>query len=223
MILIIRGHLRDSLESSNLYELVKDMYKINRKLKIFIHTWSIYASNLSWRPIEADNRPVTKEIIGDYFGDLSHLINHIIIDDDSKIKLKGNLKGKINNGLTQILAWKNYWYGKNRIIEDIHERNVDMNELIINMIFDLLKNSNNFTKIDIIDLIKKNRGQKFKKNAFIVDNECNGVDNVYVGNIFTMYTLITHFNNNLDDILSKNTDTIHQERLVYRINNQLFI
>ena len=43
-----------------------------------------------------------------------------------------------------------------------------------------------------------------------------------MGNINTMHILIHYFFYELDDILSKNKDTVHQELLVYRINSLLF-
>ena len=42
---------------------------------------------------------------------------NIIIDDDATIQLIGNLNGNINNGPMPIIGWKNYWYGKYKIIE----------------------------------------------------------------------------------------------------------
>ena len=53
-------------------------------------------------------------------------------------------------------------------------------------------------------------------------NEVIGIDNIYIGNIKIMYELIKKFNFELDDILSKNNDTINQEKLVFRINSILF-
>jgi hypothetical protein len=73
-----------------------------------------------------------------------------------------------------------------------------------------------------IDFIKNNCNIKFTKNIFLFDYEVNGIDNIYIGNIKTMHKLIKKFCFELDDILSKNSDTIHQERLVYRLNSILF-
>lgn len=63
---------------------------------------------------------------------------------------------------------------------------------------------------------------KFTKNLFLFDQERGGIDNIYVGNIIVMHKLISLFHYELDDILSKNNDTINQEHLVYRINKLLF-
>jgi hypothetical protein len=147
MILIIRGHIRKTFTNSDLFNFIKDIYNIKSDLKIYIHTWSIISNNISWRTIEIDDTHVTKELVYHYFGELKHLIQEIIIDDDSNIQLIGNLQGKINEEishsndcLTPLIGWKNYWYGKYRIIKHIYDENIDPNKMIINCRFDLFRN-----------------------------------------------------------------------------------
>lgn len=222
MILVIRGHIRNSFETQNLFNFIKSLYTIYSDLKIFIHTWNIFANNISWRNVNIDNTIVTEDVIYNYFGEFNKCIKHIIIDDDAKIQLIGNLNGNINNGPMPIIGWKNYWYGKHRIIDYIFNQNVDENEMIINFRFDLLNNSNSFNEDFLIHFIKNNAETQFTKNQFIVNNEVYGIDNVYIGNINTMNKLTNLFFYELDNILNNNGDTIHQEKLVYRINNILF-
>jgi|LauGreDrversion4_1035100.scaffolds.fasta_scaffold02973_3 hypothetical protein len=223
MILVLRGHVRNSFETKNLYNLIKNIYNIFPDLKIFIHTWNIFSNNISWRHIAINNKNMNETIIYDYFDDLKHLIEHIIIDDDTKIQLNGNLCGNINNGPMPIIGWKNYWYGKYRIIDYLYNTEIQENRMIINCRFDVLNNSNNFTDINIINLIQNNSEIQLTKNIFLFNNEHHcGIDNIYIGNIKTMHKLINLFCYELDDILSKNNDTIHQEMLVYRINHTLF-
>lgn len=151
------------------------------------------------------------------------MIKKIIIDDDSKIKLIGNLSGKINNGPMPIIGWKNYWYGKHKIIDYLYNTNIDSNEMIVNFRFDIINNSNSFSKEIIIDFIKKQRTQIFTKNLFLFNHENNhGIDNIYIGDINTLYKLTNKFFYELDDILMKHNDTHIQEWLVYRINDILF-
>lgn len=237
MILIIRGHIRNSFKTKDLYNLIIKIYNIFPNLKIFIHTWNIFSNNISWRHIDVNSQIVNDEIIYEYFDELKHLIKHIIIDDDTKIQLIGNLCGKINNGQMPIIGWKNYWYGKYKIIDflynthnnenNVNENNVNddnnQNEMIINFRFDLLDNSNSFDETTIINFIKNNTEIKFIKNIFLFNDEHHyGIDNIYIGNINTMYKLIHSFYYELDDIISKNNDIKNQEKLVYRINSILF-
>ena len=139
MILIIRGHIRNSFENKILYNLIKEIYDLFPDLKIFIHTWNIYCNNLSWRIMDIDSRIVNEELIYEYFDDLKHIIHNIIIDDDTKIQLIGNLNGNINDGFMPIKGWKNYWYGKYKIIDFLKNKLDDDNkEPIINFRFDII-------------------------------------------------------------------------------------
>jgi hypothetical protein len=220
MILIIRGHIRNSFENKDLYNLIKKINIMFPGLKIFIHTWNIFSNNISWRKINIDNRVVNEQIIYDYFDDLKYLIKHIIIDDDKRINLIGNLRGNIGNSLMPTIGWKNYWYGKHKIINYIRNLNIDENENIVNFRFDLMKNSNSFNNTTIINFIKKNSNTTFTKNIFLFNDERHcGIDNIYMGNIKTMYKLIDIFFYKLDDILINNSNIRNQEFLVYRINN----
>ena len=222
MILIIRGHIRNSFENDNLLKLIKDIYNLDTNLKIYIHTWNIFANNISWRSINQNNTIVSKDIIYDYFNELKNLIENIIIDDDTKIQLIGNIQGKINNSRSPLIGWKNYWYGKYTMIKHIYDKNINEDEMIVTLRFDILNNSNNFDTCHIINFIKNNIGKSFTKNMFIKDVECFGIDNIYIGNINTIYKLTYQFYYYVDDIILKYNDIDNQELLVYRVNNTLF-
>jgi len=219
MILILRGHIRDSFETIRLFNLIKSMYNINNNLTIYIHTWNVIANNISWRPIRKNDNVVTNEMIYNYFGNLKHLIKHIIIDDDKNIKLIGNLNGNVSSSKMPLIGWKNYWYGKYSIINYIREH-VNTNETIINCRFDILTNSFKNTNYQIINFIATYIKYRFKKIIFI--NNRIGVDNIYIGNIYNMYKLTHNFHYLLDNIVKRNPGTIHQEELVYNVNRRLF-
>jgi hypothetical protein len=222
MLLVIRGHIRDSFKTKNLYNFIKAIYNLYPEIKIFIHTWNIFANNISWRNINKNNEIVDKSIIYKYFGDLNKCIQHIIIDDDSNIELYGNLIGTINNGPMPIIGWKNYFYGKHKIIKYIYDNKEYNNMNIINFRFDLFNNSNNFNQDLILNFIKLNMNVEINKNIFLFNDEIAGIDNIYIGNSYTMYILINLFHTDLDNILIHNKDTINQEKLVYRINEKIF-
>jgi len=74
MILIFRGHIRDSFKTKELYNLTQKLYNVFPDLKIFVHTWNIFANNISWREISYNSQPVNETIIHGYFDDLKHLI-----------------------------------------------------------------------------------------------------------------------------------------------------
>jgi hypothetical protein len=219
MIIVLRGHIRNSFETRGLYDLIKKLRDIDPDLKIYIHTWNIFANNISWRPMFPDNREINTDIIYNYFDDLKNSIKHIIIDDDTKIELIGNIEGTIKNGPMPIIGWKNYWYGKYKIIEHLNNSNVESNEMIINVRFDIL---NLIEERILIQFIKNRMGVEFKKNDFIWNYEAIRIDNIYVGNIKTMYKLINCFFYELDDILNNHMDSVHQEISVFRMNDILF-
>ena len=227
MIILLRGHIRNSFFDDNLYKLIKSLYKIDNNLKIYIHTWNIYSNSLSWRKINYDGTVVTETCINEYFSDLKHLIKKIIIDNDKNIKLNGNLQGKINNWRTPVLAWKNYWYGKFKLIEYVlnNEEN-NNNNIFINTRFDILSNYNSKSNLfnNIIDFINLNINNKdIKKNIFLDNSYPHyGIDNIYIGNINTMYLLAYHFHNSLDEILKNHKDVLISERIVYLENEKIF-
>ena len=223
MILIIRGHLRNSFDNKELLNLVKSINNIDNELKIYIHTWDIIANNLSWRHIKGNNTAVTGEMIYTYFEEVKNLIKHIIIDDDTNITLIGNTNGTINKGPMPLLGWKNYWYGKYKIVNYLFNKEIDPEEVIINTRFDILNNSNRLDIKNIIQFIKQNSGCKFTKNIFMSNVERFGIDNIYMGNINTMYKLMREFYYSLDDILITHNNIINQELLVFRVNDTLFL
>ena len=96
MILILRGHIRESFKNKTLYNFLKIINnKIN--LEVYIHTWNIYSNNLSWRDIKEDKRSVTENTIINYFQHINNINKKIIVDDDRKIKLKGDIHCNICN------------------------------------------------------------------------------------------------------------------------------
>jgi len=61
----------------------------------------------------------------------------------------------------------------------------------------------------------------FYKNKFIFDSISPGIDNIYIGTVYTMYVLLNHFHYNLDKINDKYIKEIHQEFLLFYENDEL--
>lgn len=201
MIILLRGHIRNSFNDNRLYDLIKDITMQNN-ITIYIHTWHVLQNSLSWREIDENNTSVSTRQIHDYFKDLSYLIKEIIIDDDSKINLIGNLEGKIIKCPT--IAWKNLWFGNDKIINYIAKIKSLADEVIVNTrfdIFDILLNS--LEHDEIINFINKNKNRHFDKNYFINEYSSRGIDNIFIGNTTTMKYLLNNLHNNLDSIVEK--------------------
>ena len=218
IILVIRGHIRNSFDNQNLYFLIKKISR-NYNISIYIHTWNIQQSNISWRNIEQMNNIITRDTIYNYFKDLKILIKYIIIDDDTQIKLIGNLEGTIGP-LCPKIGWKRYIYGLFKVINYI--RNYCSDEFIINMRFDILGNSNPISENEIEALIKNNYKNEFTKVIFLYNIKYYGLDNVFCGNIHVLYKLLKYFNENLDYIISKNKNITSQEYLLFIENELIF-
>ena len=218
MIILLRGHIRNSFDNDNLYNLIKEL-SYNNTISIYIHTWHIIQNSLSWREIHENNTLVTNDLINNYFKDISHLIKLIIIDNDSEIKLIGNLEGKIMNTTCPIKGWKNLWYGNYKIINYIKSMN-DLNEVIINLRFDIFSNSNDLSSEEIINFINNNKHNHFDKNYFLEKDNLFGIDNIFIGNIDSMSYLLNNLYIKLDYILDrfKFLDLRCQEHYVYYEN-----
>ena len=247
MIVILRGHVRNSFDDDKLYELIHDIYQKNPILEIFIQTWILNYSDLSWRHIECNNvRIITNEIIYDYFKDLKHLIKHITIIDDNYIELKGNLIGGVCRSCVPVLAWKRYLYGQKELINYLYQNIQNkQSEFIVNVRMDIYTNSCAFEYNHIIEFIEKNKSiTQFKKNIFAFEhatydssnNKFNindnifydmgwhgfcGIDNIYAGNLYTQHKLINYLYDNLDDIIEKYDFVCYQEYLFLIINETI--
>jgi hypothetical protein len=222
MILVLRGHVRNAFETPQLLHFVKGLYATYPDLKIVAHTWSIFSNDISWRKIKPNPTPVLTSTVLDYFSELRHLVKHVIIDDDQQIELVGNLQGTINNGRMPVLGWKNYWYGKHRIVDWLFRSGADPAEPLVNCRFDVFQNSNKFAEAAVRQMIDAHCKDKFERNVFLFGDEGHlGIDNAYMGNVVTMHKLTSLFFNELDAILAKNKDVRNQEKLVFRVNKTL--
>jgi len=222
IILLLRGHIRNSFKDNNLLNFVKKLQE-NYNLKIYIHTWNIYSSNISWRPIKQNNNTVTKNDIMIYFYCVNKNIISLTIDDDKHIELIGDTNGNLFSTKLPKIAWKRMWYGIFTTIEKI-KQNESEDILIINTRFDIFNNSNSFEYNEIYSFLESAINKKLTKNEFVKDStKLIGVDNFYIGNINNMYLLANEFYNNLDELNNKYVDIFFQEVVVFYENNRLFL
>ena len=224
MILVLRGHIRNCFDDERFYNLVK-MLHANFNLTIYIHTWHIIQSSLSYRKINEVPLAVTIEMIENYFKDLRSIIRHIMIDNDTEIELIGKTEGAFQKKYKPVpnRAWKNYWYGKYRIISYLNNCLQERDELIINMRFDILDNTwASLSETRIYLLIINNRFRVFEQNIFTWPDGY-GADNLYVGNIATQYKLAKHFFINMDHIVKYGrNDTEYHELHVPNEDYRIF-
>jgi len=229
MIVLLRGHIRNSFRTDALYLMIEKLNVIAKgDLKIYISTFHAVQNTISWRKMDADNTLVTETMIFDYFKTYSANIKKIIISDDSKISLVGRLEGNIGgkNGIAPKRGWKNYWYSKYIGLVEIKKKETDSDhQLVVNSRFDLFSNSNNFNLKEVLDFVQKSvvHNSVIRANLFLKGKkQFFGIDNFYLGSINSQFKLAEHFHFHLDAIIKNEPDVIHQEYLVQSVNNNLF-
>lgn len=198
--------------------MLSDYYDGN--LDIYIHTWNILQSSVSWRDISGNDSSVTDEMIQTYFRDLANCIRHVIIDDDSLIELPGITAGMIGTTKCPIIGWKRYLYSSFQIVKYVYDLYPDSHSL--NFRFDIICNAFcYFTPDQIMDFI-----DRYNDNRLMVQYIDNvrpmiGIDNIYMGKMKFMYILLKHLLFNLDEIVPKYPKLKHQEFLFFDENRIL--
>jgi hypothetical protein len=222
MILILRGHIRESFDNDDLYNLISELAQ-TYPIEIYIHTWNIQSSNVSWRHIEQNNNQVTYDRIFTYFRDLKPLIKNIIKDDESKVKLIGKTEGCVAGSYAPLKGWKYYWHGKYRIAAYLYDHFDPETKPVVSMRFDILTSSVAFDSNRILEFIAHHKDDNFKMNSFITEGEYIGCDNLYIGSVKTNYLLTKQFEQNMDKICEANRHISNQELLAPIINQLLLV
>lgn len=221
--LIIRGHIRETFQNKNFYDLIKSLYVCMPNVSIYIHTWNNYSSSISWRNIKENTNIVTQKEILNYFDDIQHLIQYIQIDNDKEIKICGNLEGNIALSKAPLIGWKNYWYGKHEISQYLFKKEPENQDLVINIRFDMLDCPALKVNVPlVIEFVKSQINKKFTKINFVKNYTFIGLDNLYASTIKYMYKIANHFYKNLDDILISYPEINIQEKLVFYENERMF-
>lgn len=227
IIVILRGHIRNSFDNNKLYEYL--LYLSNKyNLYIFIHTWNIKCNNISWRKdIKTDYSIINENIITNYFKNIN--IQKIFIDDESNVDLIGNVIGNINTTLMPIKGWKYMWYGiykiSNYILNTINKYYLDVNTYTLNIRFDYFTNStiNQYNLKDLNRLYNFNSNDIQFMNNIAHENHMYGIDNIYFGKFYKIYYTAKLFHSNLDYIINC-FEVIHsQEKLVYILQKYINI
>lgn len=217
MILLLRGHIRNSFDDNNLYNLLTDISDQVGNLDIYIQTWNIFQSSISWREMEEDNMVVNENIIYNYFRNIN--IKNIIILDDSQIQLTGNVDGKIPSTTMPLRGWKNMWYGIYKGIKYIADNCSD--DFVINMRFDVLNNSNSFLKNDVLSFVTKPKINEKSMEFVVKQRPILGLDNLFIGKASRMLLLCARFHFELDKVLFYYPIIKYQEFMFFFENKKL--
>jgi len=89
-------------------------------------------------------------------------------------------------------------------------------------LFDIFKHKINYISVDMaVQFIQDEYSASYTKNKFIYDEVRCGIDNLFIGNIKTMNKLISHFYQNLDDVVVRYSNVVSQEFIVFLENNKI--
>ncbi len=213
LIIMIRGHIRDAFKDERLSILIQNLSR-SYDVSLYLHTWDILQSDKSWRNIEKDETNISRQMIEEYFNTVK--IKQLIIEKEESISLIGNTQGKISNTLCPILCWKNMWYGMNKLVQTIDE---PAETTVLNIRYDIFTNRNRLFTIESIRKTIERHFYKYLYSNVFISNEPNiGIDNMIIGSLYSMRQLINHFHLDLDEILTRYPDEIHQEYIVFKEN-----
>ena len=215
MILVLRGHIRNSFKDDRLYKFIKDLSELYPDLKLYIHTWSVLQSKISWRTLEENTAAVTETLLLNYFKDLSPRIKKIIIENDQKIQLIGATEGLIRRTKAPLIGWKRYWYGKYQIAKYLKET-ADPAESVMNTRFDLF-HLPYFSHEESVFFSFLQANPHPTQNQFLRNGCFPGMDNFYIGTVDTQFRLAERFHHQLDYIIEfhKNIFIDYQEYYVF--------
>lgn len=217
----LRGHIRDGLIDARLRQLIEKLITTRRisSCDIYCHTWKEHEAKSSYRELDRDViLKVTPDLIKHYFGkNLRDNIKSITVEDDSKLKLKGNLEGNVCKTKLPIISWKRMWAGKRKLIDTIAESGIEYDK-VINTRYDLFTHRLCLTSESMLmRVINSPLSLTFKYPTYTRNPV--GLDNFYVGKLDIMRNLIYAFDDNLDQIIKKYPNFDVQEKLVYEYAN----
>jgi hypothetical protein len=224
--IIVRGHIRSSFDDNALKSLV-DALSSNFQVGLYIQSWNIFQSGLSWRSLEEVKKEVGYETIREYFANSMANIKSIDIIDDSKIVHVGNTEGNIGRTPCPVLAWKNMYYGmlaaSSKVVANESPLSITMQ-----MRFDILSNPFRSSEMDIIDFANKQhefiekRLDPTERIRFLKMQCFLGVDNIYMAKTEDMHKFISYMYYDMDRILHVHRGTMHQEHIAFHERRSFF-
>ena len=210
MKVLLRGHIRNSFDNDDLYNLCKTIQG-QFGIELYIQTWDIFANTCSWRTVQLNAKKVTNETVFAYFRDLQHCIKLLIIDKEEDVQLNGTTLGCVSIGPMPIIGWKYMIFSMYHIICEVR-KSVSPDENVLFTRFDILNNSNNKNVDQICNYITnfKNTELPLMFAGGVYDLH-HGCENLMIGKIKVFYKLLENMWNCTDDVLLRHPSSYHQE------------
>lgn len=212
--LLLRGHVRNSFNNKAFYLLLKQITH-DFETDIYIHTWNVVQTSLSWRGMHNDHTEVNENFLKNYFEDVWDNVKHVIIEDETKITLLGNTEGNIGATPCPVRAYKNMFYGKLQVAEYVYN-NVPHHETAVQTRFDILTNSNSTPPENIFNFLSSppKTDERIKFISMDPNPRC-GIENIYMSSVENIYKFINWFYLNFDQVYEKHNRTWNQEFPVF--------
>jgi hypothetical protein len=210
----LRGHIRDGLSNSRLKDYLTLLKKQGYDIDLFLHTWNVSEAKSSYRTLDHDSSfEVKQDILSKYFKGFN--IKQIIIEDDSQLKLRGNLEGKIPGSKCPLIAWKRMWAGKFKLISHLYHNHTYDYDLVVNTRYDKFTTPVCYTPTkNLLKMTTDGEGLSVKYPQYY--RFLKGVDNYYCGSVQTIYDLTYDFHYSLDEIIAKYEVNCFHEELFYK-------
>lgn len=220
----LRGHLRQSFQKDDLF-LWLDSLSQQYELRIFLHTWNIQQSSLSYRPLTHIPLPVTPEMLQGYFRHLWPLVYAWRIDEDGNLPLIGVTEGTMfqGRGVTPLRGWKNMIYG-NWVLSHMVAQHLPPQTMVINTRFDmfdvyhLLRQTHKQYPLLNLDVTTPLRPREIR---FCLPDDCFGVDNMFVTTALRMEQLLRYVHQHLDTFMAAFDQPIPPECLFVKMARAL--
>jgi hypothetical protein len=213
--LVIRGHVRDGLFSVDLKQHIDYMQQRGHTVDLFLHSWSESEAQCSYRKLDRSHLfTVTPEYLNAYFKGCT--VKKILVQNDSTLKLHGNLTGTVSSTKCPVIAWKRMWAGKYEIIKYVYDTHCGDYDRVISTRYDMFTNPVCITPNSVLkSIVNVDQPLSFRyplcKQLGMI-----GVDNYYCGSAERMFKLTHDFYKDLDSISEQYPSLSHQEEMVYK-------
>ena len=234
MKLILRGHIRNSFTNDTLKNLFASLLDKIPNIKVYVHSWNVVQSSLSWRGMEEDRTEVTPDMVAEYL-DVGENLRRVVVEDDRNVRVPGRATGTVASTPCPIKGYKLMFYGMMRGSELVLEDS-DPEELVVQTRFDMLSNWVRMNPERMLDFMDARPGEG-EPIRFLIrpgENERDrrlrldrwmrhgseyephwtvGVENTFMATAGNMNRFLSHMYNRFDEVEAKYKRANHQEWL----------
>jgi hypothetical protein len=219
--LLLRGHLRDTLQNDVMRHFVHIMQHDERiDVDVYVQTWENDEASVdcSWRSLNHQRTRVSAERVDTYLRCKSHL--RIIPEDN--LPLVGSSDGRV--GGTSKRGWKQMWLGIHTLVDEIHQSGVAY-DAVLSLRIDFFgsyvsgRHHSDYGRDITPEYVREWAATSVhtRRICFLHDHPSLGIDNCYIGPVGLVHTLCVRFHFELDETRALVGDEWNQEKMVYKL------